>query len=273
LSDDPGAQDGDDRSTAGKKNKELRDAVEALHDTPETFKQVKPGITPIFSPRSGPTVLEMYAHMVDDADNLSCITLAFGISAVFKELLKDNSVDSHIGFFLLEKEDKPNPRSKKEFVGLNAANNVYKAFGSFLRDPLYQWVRETSTKALKLNQHVSYIHSKFLLKDPLSRDPIVVTGSANFSTASTNDNDENMIVIRGNRRVADIYYTEFNRLFYHYYFRSVQETTRKMEEGEKKKRDQQTLFLAETDAWTKAYKRGSLKQKRVDIFRRIEGFD
>jgi phosphatidylserine/phosphatidylglycerophosphate/cardiolipin synthase-like enzyme len=101
----------------------------------------------------------------------------------------------------------------------------------------------------------------------------VVTGSANFSTASTNDNDENMIVIRGNRRVADIYYTEFNRLFYHYYFRSVQETTRKMEEGEKKKRDQQTLFLAETDAWTKAYKRGSLKQKRVDIFRRIEGFD
>jgi phosphatidylserine/phosphatidylglycerophosphate/cardiolipin synthase-like enzyme len=273
LSDDPGAQDGDDRSTAGKKNKELRDAVEALHDTPETFKEVKPGITPIFSPRSGPTVLEMYAHMVDDADNLSCITLAFGISAVFKELLKDNSVDSHIGFFLLEKEDKPNPRSKKEFVGLNAANNVYKAFGSFLRDPLYQWVRETSTKALKLNQHVSYIHSKFLLKDPLSKDPIVVTGSANFSTASTNDNDENMIVIRGNRRVADIYYTEFNRLFYHYYFRSVQETTRKMEEGEKKKRDQQTLFLAETDAWTKAYKRGSLKQKRVDIFRRIEGFD
>ena len=273
LSDDPGAQDGDDRSTANKKNKELRDAVEALHATPETFKQVKPGITPIFSPRSGPTVLEMYAHMVDDADNLSCITLAFGISAVFKELLKDNSVDSHIGFFLLEKEDKPNPRSKKEFVGLNAANNVYKAFGSFLRDPLYQWVRETSTKALKLNQHVSYIHSKFLLKDPLSKDPIVVTGSANFSTASTNDNDENMIVIRGNRRVADIYYTEFNRLFYHYYFRSVQETTRKMEEGEKKKRDQQTLFLAETDAWTKAYKRGSLKQKRVDIFRRIEGFD
>ena len=74
---------------------------------------------------------------------------------------------------------------------------------------------------------MSYIHSKFLLMDPLGSDPIVVTGSANFSDASTNDNDENMLVIRGNRRVADIYFTEFNRLFNHYYFRAVQERTRR----------------------------------------------
>ena len=73
---------------------------------------------------------------------------------------------------------------------------------------------------------MSYIHSKFLLMDPLGDDPIVVTGSANFSDASTNDNDENMLIIRGDQRVADIYFTEFNRLFNHYYFRSVQEETR-----------------------------------------------
>jgi len=69
--------------------------------------------------------------------------------------------------------------------------------------------------------------------DPRGKDPIVVTGSANFSTASTNDNDENMLAILGNRRVADIYFTEFNRLFYHYYFRSIQEKTRNLsEDGE-----------------------------------------
>ena len=143
---------------------------------------------------------------------LSCITLAFGISEAFKTLLKDNATNSPIAFFLLEKQDKPNPKSKKEFVGLNAANNVYKAWGSFLRDPLYQWTKETNAKALQLNVHVSYIHSKFLLMDPLSKDPVVVTGSANFSAPSTNDNDENMLLIRGNRRVADIYFTEFNRI-------------------------------------------------------------
>jgi phosphatidylserine/phosphatidylglycerophosphate/cardiolipin synthase-like enzyme len=194
---------------------------------------------------------------------------------VFKDLLKDNLKDSHIAFFLLEKEDKPNPRAKDPFVALDARNNVYKAFGSFLREPLYQWTKETNAKILKLNNHVSYIHSKFLLMDPLGKDPIVVTGSANFSKASTNDNDENMLAIRGNRRVADIYFTEFNRLFYHYYFRSVQETTaRRLSQKQKQRSDQQTLFLSETDDWVKKYKeRGSLKRKRVNIFAEMEGFD
>ena len=273
LSDDPGPEAGADASTSRVENKKLRDAVEALLETPEKFADLKRGVTPIFSPRSGPGVLDMYARMVDEAKDTSCITLAFGISEVFKELLSDNKTDSHISFFLLEKEDKPNPRAKKEFVGLNAQNNVYKAWGSFLREPLYQWAKETNAGALGLNQHVSYIHSKFLLMDPLSKDPVVVTGSANFSTASTNGNDENMIAIRGDQRVADIYFTEFNRLFYHYYFRSVQEQTKRMlSKKDKERSDQQSLFLAEDDRWLKAYKAGSLKQKRVDIFKRMDGF-
>ncbi len=101
----------------------------------------------------------------------------------------------------------------------------------------------------------------------------MVTGSANFSEASTNDNDENMLIIRGEQRVADIYFTEFNRLFYHYYFRSVQEKTAKLSEEEKKRRNEQTLFLAEDDSWVKQYKAAkSLKRKRVDIFKRMDGF-
>ena len=33
--------------------------------------------------------------------------------------------------------------------------------------------------------------------DPLSKDPIVVTDSADFSDASTRANDEKMLIIRG----------------------------------------------------------------------------
>ena len=66
---------------------------------------------------------------------------------------------------------------------------------------------------------MQFIHTKFLLVDPLSEDPIVVTGSANFSDASTLQNDENMLIIRGNRRVADIYLGEYMRLWNHYAFR------------------------------------------------------
>lgn len=272
LSDDPGPAAGADASESRSENKKFREAVENLLETPDAFAKLGRGVTPIFSPRSGDTVLDMYAHMVDEAKDVSCITLAFGISDVFKKLLSDNKSDSHISFVLLEKEDKPKPRSKQEFVGLNAKNNVYEAWGSFLREPLYRWARETNAGALGLNQHVSYIHSKFLLMDPLSTDPIVVTGSANFSKASTNDNDENMIAVRGDRRVADIYFTEFNRLFFHYYFRSVQERTKEMlSRKDKDRSDKQSLFLAEDDRWVKAYKPGSLKQKRVDIFKRMQG--
>jgi phosphatidylserine/phosphatidylglycerophosphate/cardiolipin synthase-like enzyme len=273
LKSDPGGRDGEDRSTAIANNKKLRTAVEEILAAPTSWPKVRKGITPIFSPRSGSEVLDMYAQMVDEASDTSCITLAFGINKTFKDLLKDNKADGHIGFFLLEKEDKPNPRAKDPFVRLTAKNNIYEAFGSYIDEPLYQWAKETNTRILQLNSHVSYIHSKFLLKDPLGTDPIVVTGSANFSDASTNDNDENMLVIRGNQRVADIYFTEFNRLFYHYYFRSVQERTRKMlSEDDKKKQDQKSLFLDETDGWLAAYKPGSLKQKRVDMFRRMKGF-
>ena len=49
----------------------------------------------------------------------------------------------------------------------------------------------------------------------------IITGSANFSNASTKNNDENMLVIRGDTRVADLYLTEFMRLFMHFYFRTI----------------------------------------------------
>lgn len=60
-----------------------------------------------------------------------------------------------------------------------------------------------------------------MLLDPLSDDPIVVTGSPNFSDASTRRNDKNMLVIRGDTRVADIYLGKFMRLFNHFYFRFI----------------------------------------------------
>ena len=59
-----------------------------------------------------------------------------------------------------------------------------------------------------------------------------------------------MLAIRGEQRVADIHFPEFNRLFYHFYFRSVQEQTKRMLSKKNKDRsDKQSLFLAENDGW------------------------
>ena len=80
------------------------------------------------------------------------------------------------------------------------------------------WVQMDRVTA---HENVQWVHLKFMLVDPLSDKPIVVTGSANFSAASTTTNDENMLVIRDNKRVADIYFGEFMRVFDHLYSRYI----------------------------------------------------
>lgn len=60
-----------------------------------------------------------------------------------------------------------------------------------------------------------------MLVDPLSDAPLAVTGSANFSKASLRINDENMLVIRGDNRGADIYFGEFMRVLDHHYARYI----------------------------------------------------
>lgn len=271
LATDPGGTSSDSRAVVRRKNAELRAAVEALSPAPADLRQLPKGVTALFSPRdTRSALLGSYAGLLDSADRQGCITLAFGVNDAFKTLLRDNTPLDQLVFLLLEKRDGPDPDAPDAFVRINASNNVYSAWGSFLDHPVYQWARETNAGLLGLNHHVSYIHSKFLLVDPLSIDPIVVTGSANFSTASIEENDENMLVVRGDRRVADIYLTEFNRLFNHYYFRSV--TTSRSGSGRDEPATTDSLFLAETDAWQQKYRAGTFKAKRLGVVTGMAGF-
>ncbi len=269
LSLDPGGQEGDDTTTSTFKMNELRKKVEALQQTIvfNSWEDIPNGVTPIFSPRTGTSMLETYIKMFDNAENMACVTLAFGINKLFKDVLEDNTNTNHISFFLLEKEDKPTKANKDTFRFIGAKQNVYKSWGAYIKDDLYQWTKEVTTRHMGLNVHVSYIHSKFLLVDPLSDDPVVITGSANFSANSTNRNDENMLIIRGDKRVADIYFTEFNRLFHHYYFRAVYNNAK-----ENNRSDNASLFLRPTDSWLDKYKPGAFRYKRVDMFSKMEGF-
>ena len=261
------------RSTALQKNNALKKEIENLQKTIE-FKSkdnIPIGITPVFIPRTGTEMLESYFKLMDSAENLSCITLAFGINADCKKYLSDNTSQNHITFILLEKEDKPNDKSKAPFVNIGARQNVYEAWGSYISDSLFNWVKETNTNMMGLNTHVSYIHSKFLLVDPLGSDPIIVTGSANFSDASTECNDENMIIIRGNMRAADIYFTEFNRLFNHYYFRSIYNKLKNKSSNKGQNDMDQNVFLVPDDSWLEKYKAGTLRYKRVEMIAGMEG--
>ncbi len=67
--------------------------------------------------------------------------------------------------------------------------------------------------AESMHHHGVYIGSKFMLIDPLCTSPLVLTGSANFSTnSSTKNGDQNQLFVVGERDVTDVSLGEFMRL-------------------------------------------------------------
>ena len=66
-----------------------------------------------------------------------------------------------------------------------------------------------------------HIHHKFILIDGETASPTIYTGSANMSRNSVENNDENLLEIKGNTKLAQIYLAEFFRLYEHYRARAL----------------------------------------------------
>ena len=199
--------------------RELRPLVEALTQKP-TAKPPR-GTTPLFSPRASLDVLHWYAEQAKQAKQSLFMTFAFGMNDVFKDVYRD--AKAPLRFALMEKSIRGMAKGPKRDAELKAIKdlrfmdeNLFAIGGHFRGNKFDTWLSERLTG---LNTHVRYVHNKFMMLDPLSDDPIIIGGSANFSPASTQKNDENMLITRGNKRVADIYLGEFMRLYSHHAFR------------------------------------------------------
>jgi phosphatidylserine/phosphatidylglycerophosphate/cardiolipin synthase-like enzyme len=194
--------------------------------TPALTQMPSVGTSVIASPRNSLDMLEYYASLAKGAKEGLFMTFAFGINEMFKEVYRN--AEAPLRFALLEKPTRPmsdkteeDRRKKAEELNKiqllrNKVENIFSIGNMITTGELDGWLEERLTG---LNRNVNYVHNKFALIDPLGKDPIIIAGSANFSNASTTDNDENMLVIRGNTRVADIYMGEFMRLFKHFSFR------------------------------------------------------
>ncbi len=168
----------------------------------------------LFSPRDDKDTVETlhwYADLMGLAQRIMCMTFAFNLDDFFlKVLLKK---DDTLRYAVFDDNLKTDVEEQ-----IDQVRNTVIAAGAKLSDgDMENFVGERLTGFNK-NQ---YIHDKFLLVDPLGDDPIVATGTANFSRPSQYANDENMVVIRGNTRVADIYFGEFMRIFDHLYSRYI----------------------------------------------------
>lgn len=197
----------------------LKERVEAISPLPTDMPP--PGTTVVFSPRRTLEALDWYAQLAMRATNGFFMTFAFGMNDTFKAVYRDSSAPFRMALMeRLTRPMRPGAERNEEEACIQELRNLPAnlfAVGSLVAEnALDRWVRETLSG---LNKNVMYVHNKFMLVDPLSNDPIVVAGSANFSDASVRRNDENMIVVRGDTRVADVYLGEFMRLYAHHAYR------------------------------------------------------
>jgi len=71
------------------------------------------------------------------------------------------------------------------------------------------------------------IHSKVVVVDPFSASPTVITGSHNFSASASGKNDENFLIIKGNKDLAEAYAVNIEGAYQHYVYRAFLEKTDK----------------------------------------------
>lgn len=224
------------------------------------------GITTIFSPRQRSKMLDWYGDRLEDAGQTVMHTAAFGVT---RRLAKrfDNDRD-YLRFLLMERKN----RSAETQAMLERDRDTRIALGTSLNKDaikykmgghsLDEWFR--TEEHFRKQGHVFYVHTKIMMIDTLSEDPLVFSGSANFSPNSLLSNDENMLLIRGDTRVADIYTVEFMRLFNHFYFRYIVQLLTKQGRNDPTK----AAFLDPTDGWVKRhFQPGTYHCRRRELFR------
>ena len=203
--------------------------------------------TLVFSPRSGSSMLTRYANIAGNAQEALFMTFAFGMHRFFKDVYERS--DGILRFALMEKEGNGAslPQARIDIRRIRNLPNVVVAIGyNIATNSFDRWLQER--RNLSSKNRVHWIHTKFMLVDPLGAEPIVITGSANFSEPSTSSNHENMVVIRNDTRVADIYLGEFMRLHAHYAFREAVKIA-----AENNQTDWHPQHLKDTDVWQKDY--------------------
>ncbi|MBY5701028.1 phospholipase D-like domain-containing protein [Rhizobium leguminosarum] len=229
--------------------------------SPQPGEVVEPGsLTPIFCARDDLAMLFWYGNRIADARDLAMFTVAFTVSPLLIPAL----AQKRDCLRMLMMESRPPAELIAAFHKDGRDPMLIASYGAVLgkkKITLTLPNRKRSTRIIDIEKYalgewfwreeytrqrgkVFFIHTKYLMIDPLSDDPLICTGSANFSANSLQNNDENMVLIRGDVRVADIYLTEFLRLHEHFYFRDV--ANGQAGNGQ----DAEGAFLEEVEDWT-----------------------
>lgn len=105
------------------------------------------------------------------------------------------------------------------------------------------------------------IHDKIIVIDPFTPECVVVTGSHNLGFKASYQNDENLVIVRGHRRLAEAYATHVLDVTNHFNWR-----TKLTKLNQQNKLDEAWGDLDNTDKWQDKYFGADLLSSRDAFF-------
>jgi len=160
-----------------------------------------------FSPRTGKGDLAEFVRIINAADKDVLFATAFKLPEDILDALLGSPNDPVLRYGI--------QNTASRITGFHADRTAEFTAPALLSSGLEGWVKE----GLRGQRGNLLIHTKAVVANFTTNDPVIISGSHNFSVPASNGNDENYLIIRGNTDLADRYGLEILRFYEHYRFR------------------------------------------------------
>ena len=160
-----------------------------------------------FSPRTGKGDLAEFVRIISAADKDVLFATAFKLPEDILDALLGSPNDPVLRYGI--------QNTASRITGFHADRTAEFTAPALLSSGLEGWVKE----GLRGQRGNLLIHTKAVVANFTTNDPVIISGSHNFSVPASNGNDENYLIIRGNTDLADRYGLEILRFYEHYRFR------------------------------------------------------
>lgn len=184
-----------------------------------------------FSPRTGKTDLAEFVNVINAADRDLLFATAFKLPDEVLNALLGTANDSVLRYGI--------QNTASRITGFHADRTAEFTAPALLSNGLERWVKE----GLRGQRGNLLVHTKVVVANFTSDNPIVISGSHNLSVPASNGNDENYLIMRGDTDLADRYGLEVLRFYEHYRFRYYA----------KKLKLKEARPLATDDSWADDY--------------------
>jgi phosphatidylserine/phosphatidylglycerophosphate/cardiolipin synthase-like enzyme len=172
------------------------EAVIAAYETPEGLDSEV-----LFSPVRRDHVIDATIELLGAAKSAVFVSAPFAMEKPIVEALGRN--DARILEYGLV-----NATAKRKIDGLK------RKYTRFITPSVLKTYMGRTWDAKAFGAHK--IHSKLVIIDPWGKDPAILVGSSNHSDEACRKNDENNLLIRGDKRTIAVMTTEFLRMYDHY---------------------------------------------------------